>query len=900
MTFTSGPKRSYAPILSSAGILGDWAERQPNALALLAPDRVPLTYRQIWNQVEQLARRLNTLGLGRGDRIAVILPDSSEAIVTLLGVSACATAAPLNPAYQVNEFVKYLSELQPRALIIAAGQDTVAREVAVRQGISVLELNAHPDNPAGTCTLEGPPRSRAKTCGLAQPEDLALILFTGGTTSRPKLVPLSHRNVWTWAIDFASAVALDPQDRCLAMMPLYHSHGLVAATLAPLSAGGSIARTDGFNARQFWRWHELLQPTWYTAVPAIHQAILDSAPPPNSLSSRARLRFVRSGSAALPPATLAALEQLFEAPVIEMYGVTEAGQVTSNRLPPGERRAGTVGWAVGPDFAIVDEHGNAVPQGEVGEIVVRGPSVIARYASPPEANHDAFRDGWFRTGDQGRQSADGCLTLTGRLQDLINRGGEKIAPGEVENVMQQHPAVARAAVFAIPHPRLGSDIAAAVVLRAGQPVAEDELRAWTREHLAHFKVPRLIAIVPEIPHNNLGKVQRHSLAKALGLDRSQPRGSRSDRALAPRTQLEAKLAEIWQHVLKVESVGVTDDFFDLGGDSLAAMQLLTMIEQRLAVTLPVRTLLQGTTIERLAQAIEQDDGPSVSTVVAIRNAGSRTPFFAVHGVGGEVLFLNKFAPYLDDDQPLYGIQAPDLASRPTTFQSIEDLAACYLADIRQVQPRGPYFVGGFSLGGTIAYEIAQQIRNAGETVALLALIDNVPHDCGEQFHYARPRIAARFIHNALDWFRYDLFDTRPCDMSTRLRVKARSWLRQLDAAIRNGTSNIRTPEDFFDLSSVSTDFRALLDHLYQAYMRYRAKPYTGNVALFRAQAQALFSRHRLLPDMGLSKLVAGKVTVYSIPGTHDSILREPYVQELARKLQRALNESQRLAGPAAA
>jgi acyl-CoA synthetase (AMP-forming)/AMP-acid ligase II len=347
---------------------------------------------------------------------------------------------------------------------------------------------------------------------------VALVLHTSGTTSRPKIVPLTARNISASAQSIAATLALTPADRCLNIMPLFHIHGLIAATLASMAAGAYIACTPGFNAMRFFGWMEAVRPTWYTAVPTMHQAILSRAARNREIIAATPLRFVRSSSASLPVPVLRELEETFGCPVIEAYGMTEAShQMASNPLPPAPRKPGTVGIAAGPEVAVMSEDGRLLPAGETGEIVIRGENVTRGYQNNPKANAENFTHGWFRTGDQGVMDAEGYLTISGRLKEIINRGGEKVSPREVDDVLMEHPAVGQAVTFALPHAKLGEEVAAVIVLRDGAQVEARELREFAAKHLAPFKVPREILFRDEIPKGATGKLQRIGLAEKLGL-----------------------------------------------------------------------------------------------------------------------------------------------------------------------------------------------------------------------------------------------------------------------------------------------------------------------------------------------------------------------------------------------
>jgi acyl-CoA synthetase (AMP-forming)/AMP-acid ligase II len=373
---------------------------------------------------------------------------------------------------------------------------------------------------AGSFELAGDASAAAPIAngGMAGPDDIALVLHTSGTTSRPKIVPLTQRNLCASARNIGTTLALTAEDRCMNVMPLFHIHGLMAAMLASLRVGASIFCTPGFNALKFFAWLKEAEPTWYTAVPTMHQAILARASRSREIIDAAELRFVRSSSSSLPPQVMQELEQTFHAPVIEAYAMTEAShQMTSNPLPPRARKPGTVGVAAGPEVGIMDEGGELLPRGQVGEVVIRGENVTPGYENNPKANAENFTNGWFRTGDQGVMDDEGYLTITGRLKEIINRGGEKISPREVDDIIMDHPAVQQVVTFAMPHAKLGEEVAAAVVLREGEQATERDIREFAARHLADFKVPRKVLFLDEIPKGPTGKLQRIGLADKLGL-----------------------------------------------------------------------------------------------------------------------------------------------------------------------------------------------------------------------------------------------------------------------------------------------------------------------------------------------------------------------------------------------
>lgn len=522
------------------GLLTKNASATPEAPALLAPGRQPLTYAGFLAQVESLAAVLQACDIRQKDRVAVVLPSGPEMVVCFFAVTAIAACAPLNPAYRASEFEFYLGDLQAKLLIVLAGAPSPARDVAAAHGIRVLELHPSLDAGAGSLTLATGPTSfdRARETNR---DNTALVLHTSGTTARPKMVALSHANLVASASSIAQWLALTPDDRCLNVMPLFHIHGLVGATLAALASGGSLVCAPGFLA--FLEWLEAFTPTWYTAVPTIHQAVLARARDGGG-ARQTSLRLIRSSSAALPPQVMSELEALFGVPVLEAYGMTEAShQMACNPLPPGQRKAGSVGLPVGTRIAVIDDGGNQVGPGHVGEIVIQGENVMKGYLANDEANAVSFVGDWFRTGDQGYLDEDGYLFIRGRTKEIINRGGEKVSPREVEEVLLDHPAVAEALVFAMRDPWLGEEVAAAVVPRTGQSIDERGLRNFVAGRLTDFKLPRRIVFLEEIPKGATGKPQRIGLADRLGLP--------EEAATAGPIRVARPLSRLWAQVSKL-------------------------------------------------------------------------------------------------------------------------------------------------------------------------------------------------------------------------------------------------------------------------------------------------------------------------------------------------------------
>ena len=570
-----------------------------DAPAIYAPGREPMTYNGLKKQLDSIVGYLNKLGIGRNDAVAVVVPNGPEMAVSFLSIMAGAVCAPLNPNYQTKEYEFYLQDLEAKALVLPEDLDNPAREAAAKLGIPVFHLKASTQGQAGAFQLEGQPIDKPCSGGFSEAGDVALILHTSGTTSRPKIVPLSQANVMRSAHNVGRSLALTPGDRSLNVMPLFHIHGLIASLLASLNAGGSVVCTPGFAQESFWGWVTDFAPTWYTAVPTIHQSVLAAAEREPALLNAFKMRFIRSCSSSLAPQVMKRMEDLFHVPVVEAYGMTEAAhQISCNPLAQGAQKAGSVGIPAGPEAAIMDKTGGLLQQGETGEIVIKGTNVTAGYRNNPKANEENFTQGWFRTGDQGFMDEEGYITITGRLKEQINQGGEKISPREIDEVLMDHDAVNLAVTFAVPHERLGEVVAVAVVFKEGKQATESELKSFASKRLADFKVPRRIVFTHQIPKGPTGKLQR------IGLHEKLP-ALVNPGYVPAETETEFRLAALWSQLLAIKKVGRLDNFFILGGDSILATKLVVRINAELNTEISISQLFLYPSPADLGSFIDQ-------------------------------------------------------------------------------------------------------------------------------------------------------------------------------------------------------------------------------------------------------------------------------------------------------
>ncbi|MGE5486499.1 MAG: AMP-binding protein [bacterium] len=849
-------------------------------VALLAPGRRPLTYGELGVLIQSASQKLLGAGIRRGDRVALVASNGPEMASAFLSITAAGSCAPLNPAYTAEEFAFFLGDLRPAALVLQEGIAGAAAEAALKLAIKVICLRADRESPAGAFTLAAgeEPISRQREPDTSE----ALVLHTSGTTSRPKLVPLSHANLLASARHIRESLQLTPADRCLNVMPLFHVHGLVAALLASLDAGASVACCPGFAVPAFFGWLEELRPTWYTAVPTMHQAVLEAAPQHADVIAKTPLRFIRSCSAALAPSLMAALESAFNAPVIEAYGMTEAAhQMASNPLPPRARKPGSVGIAAGPEVAVMDDVGTLLPAGSTGEVVTRGPNVFAGYEANAEANARAFTNGWFRTGDQGYLDGDGYLFLTGRLKELINRGGEKFAPREIDEVLLSHPAVAQAVAFAVPHSRLGEAVAAAVVLK--HAASEQELRRHAAASLAHYKVPERIFTLDSLPKGPTGKLQRIGLAARLGITEAdlslQPAAPAGE---PPRDSREAGIARIFAQVLNLPQMPGRDDnfFLTLSGTSLQAAALVARVSAETGVAVAPERFYANPTVAGLAAALEgaSSQEEQFRFLVAIRPAGNYEPLICIPGSHGNVAGFFHLARHLHPERPVYALRLPG-----SHDFCVEDVVAEYLPELRAAGLERRCVLLGVCSGGPIAVELARALGGSACTVALLdsynpGALRQLSR--AEVFGLRRRHLAVRVAYHASNLRRAGLAG---CARYLAPRLRAFLHQRTEDAAqvIYSVLRAARLP--------VPVRLRNPIYAVHRAVRAYRPEAVSSRGLLLRVEEPRADAY--AIEAMGWGNVFARGVEIFDLPGNHLTALSEPHVALVAGVLDKALDDA---------
>ncbi|MDX1485290.1 MAG: non-ribosomal peptide synthetase [Alphaproteobacteria bacterium] len=857
-------------------VIRRWADIQPGAPALIAQGKAPCTYGALVALMDGIRGTLNASGFGRGDRIAVIHGGGADMMAVMVGVMSGATAVPLSPNATEAELEAQLALCGVAAVIADATLDGPVRALARRRGLPCFELETRDPSVTGDLVIEPIPGRAPKPDEEARFEDIGLVLTTSGSTAEAKVAPMGWRANMARLHNNTTQFRLGPDDCCFVMRPLYY-RGAYGNCVDTLYSGGRAVVVPRFGADELL---EALVPhgvTWFACGPTFLHALHQRLDAHRDEIAGAKLRFIRAGTSPLDPGFAEALETALGVPILESYSTTETGRLACNPLPPARRKRGTVGTLHGDEVAILGPDGAVLPQGSYGEIVTRGDQTFAGYENAEEINAEAFAGGWFHTGDEGYFDDDGYLVLTGRIKEMINRGGEKVSPAEVDAALLAHPDVAEAAVFPISHQTLGEEVAAAVVRTPGAAIDEKALTAHLLKILAGHKVPRRIVFVDRIPRGETGKIQRYRLADMLGLADAAPAASGPDtRAPSP---LEAELQAIWAEALGRDRVALDDNFFLLGGDSLQAVELFLEIERRLGRRLPVAALFEAGTVAEMARLIEAE-APQ-GCMVALQPKGSRPPFFCVHGNGGEVIGFYNLARHLGPDQPFYGIQAVGWDGSVVPFTRTRDMAAHYVAEMRKVQPKGPYLLGGYSFGGRIAVHMAAMLRQAGEEVALLALLDSNSH-VGRTWvtldqwiaRHGAPTGPARWAET----LRYVWFRTRKaCDaVNGQLR---RALLVGLWETYR--ATGWTLPQGLRRPDRANRIMR----------MSHRRMPaYDGDAVYFKTAPAPGSPSH---PDAQgtWDRVIRGRLQVVDVPGGHDDIIREPYAAVLAEKLAAALSKA---------
>jgi acyl-CoA synthetase (AMP-forming)/AMP-acid ligase II/thioesterase domain-containing protein/acyl carrier protein len=819
--------------------------------------------------IASFAEHLARAGLRREDRVGLLVPPGALGAQLVVALATNTTLVPLNPSLTPPEIIEVAKRTEVKAIVIPGWLDAPARAAILAQGIAVLEAVAAAD---GGLSLEplGPARGPVASVRPARDTDVALILRSSGSTGTPKWIPVTHGNLVVMAQRLGSDLwlRLTAQDRAACILPLYYAGGLKTPLFVPLILGASVGFPPAGRMLDLAEWLDVLKPTYLTVAPSLLTGILDRLRASSRRFDGSSLRFVMCAAAYLVEDTRRAAEAMLGVPILEFYGLSEAGVMASNPLPPGKTKPGTVGLPVPGELLIVDGDGKCVPNGTVGEIIVSGPTVMPGYLATEDSIRGGLSDGWLRTGDLGRIDDDGYLTIVGREKELINRGGEKVFPYEVEKALLGHPAVLEAAAFGVPHPRLGENVAAAAVLRPGSAASEEELKRFLAEHLAGFKVPRRILLLSSLPRGHTGKVQRSALSETYG--------TTSREAAAPSRLIEYELRQLWERLLGAQNIGIDDDFFEKGGDSLLATQMLLEVEQLTGKPYP-QADLSTLTIRRIADVVASAQACERSLVTQVKS-GSGIPLFFCHAdEDHRGLYAHRLAALLPHDQPVFLLHFDLDGIGDCT--SVEEIAGRYADEVLRLAPGSPVILGGFCWGGLAAWHLAHLLRSRGVEVLELLLIDTLS-------------LNARPLLRGLG----KLFDTAGAIVPGRagrfLRQRAMrgawSWIR---GRATFGTTLYRGAQKmlFHAVSANSprpngADMKNAF--FYRMVSRYVPPGIDVDVTCFIAEKAKHFNI-----DPSPWRKLAGTVNAVGVPGTHHSILVAER-DSLAKALAAALKEAQ--------
>jgi amino acid adenylation domain-containing protein len=829
----------------------------PNATAVIFESE-HLTYRELNERANQLAKHLVKLGVGPDVLVGMYVDRSLEMVVGLMGILKAGGAyVPLDPAYPHERLSFMLKDAEVAALLTQDRLMTSLPETSAT--VVCLDVDWH----------EIAKESAENSASNAKPENLAYMIYTSGSTGKPKGVQIPHRAVVNFLTSMSQRPGLRGGDRLLAVTTLSFDIAGLEIYL-PLTLGASleiVSRNVCSDGNQLLSKLASSGATVMQATPATWRMLLEAG-----WEGSSRLKILCGGEAV----SRKLADQLLEkaGSLWNMYGPTETTiWSTTSEVGPGPGAVPIGRPIANTHVFILDKFLQPVPIGVAGELYIGGDGLARGYLKRLELTAEKFivnpfsrepEARLYKTGDLARYLPNGDIEFLGRIDHQVKIRGFRIELGEIEAVLRQHHAVNESVVVAR-EDVLGDKRLVAYLVPTQEPAPTvSQLRNFLKEKLPEYMVPAAFVVLKTMPLTPNGKVNRRALPAP-----EQPNLVPKENFAVPRDILESRLVKIWESVLGVRPIGVKHNFFELGGHSLVAVRLMHRVEQAFGRNLPIATLLQAPTIEQLASILRQKGWSSLwSCLVPIQTSGSKPPFFCVHGIGGAVVRFYDLARYLGSDQPFYGLQAQGLDPRHSCHTRVEDMAAHYLKEIRSVQPEGPYFLGGYSFGGTVAFEIAQQLTPQDQEGALVVLFDTV---CSPLRRTPVSLEVASTSSALLKVFRIPAPERRSylpriAKASTR---RIHSWLRV--ARLPRSVKRVR---------------KACL----QASRDYTPRAYLGRVILFRSSYQPIrqFSDARA----GWSTYVAHGLETYEIEGNHENMLLEPQVRLVAEQLKTRLEEAQ--------
>ena len=739
------------------------AERAPAATAIVTPGLQPLTFGELGGRIESLGAQLRAAGIGATSRVAVALPRGPEAALISLVVSSMAIMLPINPSLASADLRDEIDRTKADALIVPQAE---VMPDWTEKASGLFGVASAKSSFSEIGLLQRSDVLRRQPPGEIGERSVSVIFRTSGTTGVAKRVPILHQNLVEMARKMQRWLQLGPADRSTCILPIYYNAGFKATLLAPLLIGCSVAMPATTSPNEFDQWVEDLRPTWLTASPAFLQAVLDHARAREGAPPQHSLRFVLSTASYLAESVRVDLQAILGVPVAEFYGLCEAGMMTAPAIPPEKSKPGSVGRPAAGEFAIRGDDGRLLKPGQTGQLMLTGPSVTPGYLYDIEDSPSGLEDGWLPTGDLAMLDDEGYLTIVGRTKEIINRGGEKVSPYDVEKALLQHPAVREAAAFGVPHPRLGENVASAVVLHPGHEVGSSELIDFIYDRLAPFQMPRHVHVLPSFPVGATGKISRPRLGAMFA--------NQARTIVPPEQPLQIQIVEIWRRYLKRDDIGIDDDFFEIGGDSLQATEMLLEIESATGLTVEQSELRAQLSVRHLAQALVRV-AASDQLMTKVKD-GSGTPLFLCHGdYDGWGLYARRLVELLRHDGPVYLLHSNLDGQGGVT--SVEEMARRYVPNLLAAWPQGSFQLAGYCHGGLAAWEMARQVSQIGRKVASVVLIDTYSIN-------TRPtvRAAGRMVR-ALEAI-------VPADMAKRIQTQAMPAIWSVTRRIMQGDSDI--------------------------------------------------------------------------------------------------------------
>ncbi|HNX29314.1 MAG TPA: AMP-binding protein [Syntrophomonadaceae bacterium] len=700
----------------------------PNSVALIDVKGNSVSYARLNETVLCLTEYLAVRGIKKNQRIAAVLENGLEMAIAYLAISNIASCVPLGFDFTEENYRYYFEIMNVKFLVLKQQYKGPLLYLAREMDIKIIFLTRQNHNEHSIYHFESNLEPYdACSILLAEDDDIAVVNYTSGTTSKPKIVPRSHINEYYYAKQSVMNLSLTEKDRALILLPMFRGASLNVLQ-ASLASGGTAMCVENFSPDVLFRLIIENRLTWFYAIPTVLQSLTEFALSEN-IKIVNQIRFINSGGAQLTEELAERVRKVFSAPVFNAYGLTETGWIGYNKFSPKGYKKGSLGVPSFSDIAIMDEYGRMLGKNITGEITVNGPQVIKGYDNGEKVNQESFFNDWFRTGDCGYLDDDGYLFITGRIKEIINRGGEKISPYEVEDAICQHTDVIQAAVFPMPGANGNEDVGAAVVLKTGSKMYLKDMRRFLYGKVVTFKMPTALYILPEIPAGDAGKIQRkklHETIISLGII-PQPEADENEILIMPRNDTEALLYDIFKKILPVKMISVNDTFFELGGDSLKAAVLFEAIKKAFQLQVPLKYIFKNSSIEDLAEYIlkNNDNKALYPFVVPFQEEGSKIPIFFVHALEGEAVIFRHITNNFDPDRPFYAFNFNHDAANWVHPISVEKIAENYIKDMLSIQPEGPYILAGQCIGGVIAYEMGQQLQKAGHEIALLAMYDPI-------------------------------------------------------------------------------------------------------------------------------------------------------------------------------